>query len=35
MEACEDRYRFSGAGEKRLKGIGAVPLWRARRDGVE
>lgn len=24
-------YRFSAAGEKRLKGIGAVPLWRARR----
>jgi len=31
-EACEgDGYRFSAAGEKRLKGIGAVPLWRARR----
>jgi adenylate cyclase len=24
-------YRFSAAGEKSLKGIGAVPLWRARR----
>jgi adenylate cyclase len=33
LEACEDgRYRFSQAGEKHLKGIGAVPLWRARRD---
>ena len=32
MEACdEDGYRFSAAGEKRLKGIGQVPLWRARR----
>lgn len=31
-DACEDDgYRFSAAGEKRLKGIGAVPLWRARR----
>lgn len=31
-ETCEgDGYRFSAAGEKRLKGIGAVPLWRARR----
>jgi adenylate cyclase len=31
-DACEgDGYRFSAAGEKRLKGIGAVPLWRARR----
>ena len=31
-EACEGHdYRFSAAGEKRLKGIGAVPLWRARR----
>jgi len=30
-DACEgDGYRFSAAGEKRLKGIGAVPLWRAR-----
>jgi adenylate cyclase len=35
MEACEDRYRFSAAGEKKLKGIGPVPLWRARRDGGE
>jgi adenylate cyclase len=35
MESCEDRYRFSAAGEKRLKGIGPVPLWRARRDGGE
>ena len=35
MEACEDRYRFSAAGDKRLKGIGSVPLWRARRDGGE
>ena len=26
-----DGYRFSAAGEKQLKGIGAVPLWRARR----
>ena len=35
-EACGgDGYRFSAAGEKRLKGIGAVPLWRARRDGGE
>ena len=25
-------YRFSAAGEKHLKGIGAVPLWRARND---
>jgi adenylate cyclase len=32
-DACGgDGYRFSAAGEKRLKGIGAVPLWRARRD---
>jgi len=32
-DACEgDGYRFSVAGQKRLKGIGAVPLWRARRD---
>ena len=31
-EACEGHgYRFSAAGEKRLKGIGVVPLWRARR----
>ena len=31
-EACgDDGYRFSAAGEKRLKGIGVVPLWRARR----
>jgi adenylate cyclase len=31
-EACGGPgYRFSAAGEKRLKGIGAVPLWRARR----
>ena len=34
-EACDDDgYRFSAAGEKHLKGIGAVPLWRARRDGA-
>jgi adenylate cyclase len=26
-----DGYRFSEAGQKKLKGIGAVPLWRARR----
>ncbi len=26
-----DDYRFSAAGQKQLKGIGAVPLWRARR----
>jgi adenylate cyclase len=26
-----DGYRFSEAGQKNLKGIGAVPLWRARR----
>jgi adenylate cyclase len=26
-----DGYRFSDAGQKKLKGIGAVPLWRARR----
>jgi adenylate cyclase len=33
-EACErDGYRFSAAGEKQLKGIGGVPLWRVRRDG--
>jgi adenylate cyclase len=25
-----DGYRFSAAGQKRLKGIGAVPLWRVR-----
>jgi adenylate cyclase len=32
-DACEgDGYRFSAAGEKRLKGIGAVPLLRARRN---
>lgn len=32
LEACEeDGYRFSSAGEKKLKGIGFVPLWRARR----
>jgi len=31
-DACEgDGHLFSAAGEKRLKGIGAVPLWRARR----
>ena len=31
-DACsDDGYRVSAAGEKRLKGIGAVPLWRARR----
>jgi adenylate cyclase len=31
--ACEgDGYRFSAAGEKQLKGIGAVPLWRVRRN---
>jgi adenylate cyclase len=31
-DACGgDGYRFSAAGQKRLKGIGAVPLWRARR----
>lgn len=30
-EACAEGYRFSQAGEKRLKGIGSVPLWRARR----
>ena len=31
--ACEgDDYRFSQAGEKRLKGIGPVPLWRVRRE---
>ncbi len=31
-EACEGHgYRFSAAGQKRLKGIGDVPLWRARR----
>jgi adenylate cyclase len=36
VEACETGgYRFSAAGEKRLKGIGSVPLWRARRDGGE
>lgn len=36
MDACErNGYRFSAAGEKQLKGIGAVPLWRARRDGGE
>jgi adenylate cyclase len=36
MEACEgDGYRFSAAGEKKLKGIGEVPLWRARRNGGE
>ena len=35
MESCADRYRYSAAGEKRLKGIGPVPLWRARRDGGE
>jgi adenylate cyclase len=33
-EACdEDGYRFSAAGEKTLKGIGPVPLWRVRRAG--
>ena len=33
-DACErDGYRFSAAGEKQLKGIGGVPLWRVRRDG--
>jgi adenylate cyclase len=32
-DACGgDGYRFSAAGEKRLKGVGVVPLWRARRD---
>jgi adenylate cyclase len=32
MDACdEDGYRFSAAGEKSLKGIGPVPLWRVRR----
>jgi adenylate cyclase len=32
-DACgEDGYRFSQAGEKRLKGIGTVPLWRVRRE---
>jgi adenylate cyclase len=32
-DACgNDGYRFSAAGQKNLKGIGAVPLWRARRD---
>jgi adenylate cyclase len=31
-DACgDDGYRFSAAGQKRLKGIGDVPLWRARR----
>ncbi len=31
-DACGgDGYRFSAAGQKQLKGIGAVPLWRARR----
>jgi adenylate cyclase len=31
-DACgDDGYRFSAAGQKRLKGIGVVPLWRARR----
>jgi adenylate cyclase len=35
VDACGDAYRFSPAGEKRLKGIGALPLWRARRpDGA-
>jgi adenylate cyclase len=35
-DACAgDGYRFSNAGEKRLKGIGTVPLWRARRDPPE
>jgi adenylate cyclase len=30
-DACGgDGYRFSAAGQKRLKGIGAVPLWRVR-----
>ena len=33
LDACEeDGYRFSAAGEKQLKGIGGVPLWRVRRD---
>ena len=33
VDACAgDGYRFSNAGEKRLKGIGTVPLWRARRE---
>ena len=33
VNACNDGgYRFSEAGEKRLKGIGSVPLWRVRRD---
>ena len=32
-DACEEAdYRFSQAGEKRLKGIGSVPLWRVRRE---
>jgi adenylate cyclase len=32
-DACGgDGYRFSAAGDKQLKGIGAVPLWRARKD---
>ncbi len=31
-DACEDAgYRFSAAGQKQLKGIGAVPLWRVRK----
>jgi adenylate cyclase len=33
LDACgPNGYRFSAAGEKRLKGIGVLPLWRARRD---
>jgi class 3 adenylate cyclase len=32
-KACENGdYRFSQAGEKQLKGIGLVPLWRVRRE---
>jgi adenylate cyclase len=35
-DACAgDGYRFSTAGEKRLKGIGTVPLWRVRRGPPE
>jgi len=35
-DACGgDGYRFSAAGQKRLKGIGDVPLWRARRDSPD
>jgi adenylate cyclase len=33
-DSCgEAGYRFSPAGDKQLKGIGRVPLWRARRSG--